>query len=115
MASKFTKPLTCNLPVGELVPIPTFWLVSIVTAVVVPLLCKANAPLLATPDEFSVICAMIFLYGVPLETMLVAEVMTPVESIDAIVVAPYLNNNLVPLCTIEKFAVTKEPAEPVVS
>jgi hypothetical protein len=61
------------------------------------------------------VVAIFFLYGVPLETMFDTEVITPVESIDAIVVAPYLNNNFVPLWTIEKLVVTKEPAEPVVS
>ena len=46
--------------------------------------------------------------------MFVADVIIPVESIDAIVVAPYLNSNFVPLWTIEKFVVANEPAEPVV-
>lgn len=46
--------------------------------------------------------------------MLVTDVMTPVESIDAIVVAPYLNNNFPPLSTIVKLVVANEPAEPVV-
>jgi hypothetical protein len=45
----------------------------------------------------TVVAMINFLYGVPFATILVAEVMIPVESIDAIVVAPYLNNNLVPL------------------
>lgn len=34
--------------------------------------------------------------------MLVAEVITPVEDIEAIVVAPYLNNNLPPDSSIVK-------------
>ena len=63
----------------------------------------------------TVVAMIYFLYGVPFAIMLVAEVMIPVESIEAIVVAPYLNNNFVPLCTMEKLVVTKEPAEPVVS
>ena len=45
----------------------------------------------------TVVAMIYFLYGVPFATMFVADVMIPVESIDAIVVAPYLNNNLVPL------------------
>jgi hypothetical protein len=47
--------------------------------------------------RLTVVAMINFLYGVPFATILVAEVMIPVESIDAIVVAPYLNNNLVPL------------------
>ena len=46
--------------------------------------------------------------------MFVADVMIPVESIDAIVVAPYLKSNFVPLWTIVKSVVAREPAEPVV-
>ena len=43
------------------------------------------------------VVAIFFLYGVPFAIILVAEVITPVEDIEAIVVAPYLNNNFVPL------------------
>ena len=49
--------------------------------------------------------------------MLVADVMTPVEDIDAIVVAPYLNNNFPPLSSIVKFVVKSlgvDAAVPVV-
>ena len=49
--------------------------------------------------------------------MLVTDVMTPVEDIDAIVVAPYLNNNLPPLSSIVKFVVKSlgvDAAVPVV-
>jgi hypothetical protein len=53
-------------------------------------------------------------YGVPFATMFAADVMIPVESIEAIVVAPYLNNNFVPLCTIVKLVVANDPADPVV-
>ena len=38
--------------------------------------------------------------------MFVAEVMTPVEDIEAIVVAPYLNSNLPPDSSIVKFVVS---------
>jgi hypothetical protein len=49
--------------------------------------------------------------------MFVAEVMTPVEDIEAIVVAPYLNNNLPPDSSIVKFVVSSlgvDAAVPVV-
>jgi hypothetical protein len=49
--------------------------------------------------------------------MSVADVMTPVEDIDAIVVAPYLNNNFPPLSSIVKFVVKSlgvDAAVPVV-
>jgi hypothetical protein len=49
--------------------------------------------------------------------MFVAEVMTPVEDIEAIVVAPYLNSNLPPDSSIVKFVVSNlgvEAAVPVV-
>jgi hypothetical protein len=39
--------------------------------------------------------------------MLAAEVIRPVEDIEAIVVAPYLNNNTPPDSTIEKLVVAK--------
>ena len=39
--------------------------------------------------------------------MLAAEVIRPVEDIEAIVVAPYLNNNTPPTSTIEKLVVAK--------
>ena len=37
-----SPPATSNLYPGEAVPIPTFWLVSTVTAVVVPLVCNVK-------------------------------------------------------------------------
>jgi hypothetical protein len=49
--------------------------------------------------------------------MLVTDVMTPVDDIDAIVVAPYLNNNFPPLSSIVKFVVKSlgvDAAVPVV-
>jgi hypothetical protein len=49
--------------------------------------------------------------------MFVAEVMTPVEDIEAIVVAPYLNSNLPPDSSIVKFVVSNlgvDAAVPVV-
>jgi hypothetical protein len=49
-----------SVDVGGVVPIPTFCEASTVTAVVVPLLCKSREPLLATPVELSVICAMFY-------------------------------------------------------
>ena len=54
------------------------------------------------------VVAIFFLYGVPFATIFVAEVITPVEDIDAIVVAPYLNSNLPPDSSIVKFVVTRE-------
>jgi hypothetical protein len=60
---------------------------------------------------------MIFLYGVPLDTMFVADVITPVEDIEAIVVAPYLKSNLPPLSSIVKLVVRSlgvDAAVPVV-
>jgi hypothetical protein len=54
------------------------------------------------------VVAIFILYGVPFATILVAEVITPVEDIDAIVVAPYLNNNFPPDSIIVKFVVTRE-------
>jgi hypothetical protein len=52
--------------------------------------------------------AIFFLYGVPFATILVADVITPVEDIDAIVVAPYLNINFPPDSSIVKFVVVRE-------
>lgn len=63
------------------------------------------------------VVAISFLYGVPFETMFDAEVITPVDDIDAIVVAPYLNINLPPLSSIVKLVVKSlgvEAAVPVV-
>ena len=51
--------------------------------------------------------AIFFLYGVPFATILVADVITPVEDIDAIVVAPYLNINFPPDSSIVKFVVVR--------
>jgi len=48
------------------------------------------------------VVAIFFLYGVPFAIILVAEVITPVEDIEAIVVAPYLNSNLPPDSSIVK-------------
>ena len=52
-----------------------------------------------------------------METMFAEEVINPVEDIDAIVVAPYLNNNFPPLSSIVKFVVKSlgvDAAVPVV-
>ena len=52
-----------------------------------------------------------------METMFAEEVINPVEDIDAIVVAPYLNINLPPLSSIVKFVVKSlgvDAAVPVV-
>jgi hypothetical protein len=56
------------------------------------------------------VVAIFFLYGVPFATILVADVISPVESIDAIVVAPYLNSNFPPDSIIVKFVVARELA-----
>jgi hypothetical protein len=48
------------------------------------------------------VVAIFFLYGVPFAIILVAEVITPVEDIEAIVVTPYLNSNLPPDSSIVK-------------
>jgi hypothetical protein len=63
------------------------------------------------------VVAIFFLYGVPFAIILVAEVITPVEDIEAIVVAPYLNSNLPPDSSIVKLVVSNlgvEAAVPVV-
>jgi hypothetical protein len=63
------------------------------------------------------VVAIFFLYGVPFAIILVAEVITPVEDIEAIVVAPYLNSNLPPDSSIVKLVVSNlgvDAAVPVV-
>ena len=46
-ADRDEEPAVCNSEVGEVVPIPTFWLVSIVIAVVPLFVCNTNAPVLS--------------------------------------------------------------------